>query len=330
MNDSGGDFDMGYVSGAPPRSDSPKLLRWISLLALIATYCLIVLGSTVRVTHSGMGCRSWPLCNGHIAPLDNFHSAIEQYHRYGAAIVSVLVFYTGFLAWRHCRRLPRVFVPALLSCGVILLQVALGALTVLTHNAPITVGMHLVTGLIELAIVTVVAVTTRSGSSLPTERVALQTGLTKQNVLRWGLVAVMSTLAIIITGSVVVNTHASKSCPQWPFCAGPLHLVAAQYLHRGVVLVGVVLIGLALHRAWGKWRGLGVGAIIVIDAVILAIQIVIGAFSAILRAPAYIQDLHLATAALFWVGIITFATMAWDRMSFHEEQLQSQLDQQVR
>jgi heme A synthase len=70
--------------------------------------------------------------------------------------------------------------------------------------------------------------------------------------------------------------------------------------------------------------------IIVIDAVILAVQIVIGAFSAILRAPAYIQDIHLATAALFWVGIITFATVAWDRISLREEQLQHQLDQQVR
>ncbi len=321
---------MEHVSGAPFRSACPKILQRISLLALIATYCLIVLGSTVRVTHSGMGCRSWPLCNGHIAPLDNFHSAIEQYHRYGAAIVSVLVFYTGFLAWRHSRRLPRVFIPALLSCGVILLQVGLGALTVLTHNAPITVGMHLVTGLIELGIVTVVAVTTRSSTPQSSDRMALSTGLTKQNVLRWGLVAVMSTLVIIITGSIVVNTHAAKSCPQWPFCAGPLHLVAAQYLHRGVVLVGVVLIGLAFYRAWGRRRELGIGMIIVIDAVILAVQIVIGAFSAILRAPAYIQDIHLATAALFWLGIITFATVAWDRISFREEQLQHQLDQQAR
>jgi cytochrome c oxidase assembly protein subunit 15 len=320
---------MEHVSGAPSRSACPKILQRISLLALIATYCLIVLGSTVRVTHSGMGCRSWPLCNGHIAPLDNFHSAIEQYHRYGAAIVSVLVFYTGFLAWRHCRRLPRVFVPALLSCGVILLQVALGALTVLTHNAPITVGMHLVTGLIELGIVTVVAVTTRSSTPQSSDRIPLATGLTKQSVLRWGLVAVMSTLVIIITGSIVVNTHAAKSCPQWPFCAGPLHLVAAQYLHRGVVLVGVVLIGLAFYRAWGRRRELGIGMIIVIDAVILAVQIVIGAFSAILRAPAFIQDVHLATAALFWVGVIVFATVAWDRISFHEEQLHHQLNQQV-
>jgi heme A synthase len=69
--------------------------------------------------------------------------------------------------------------------------------------------------------------------------------------------------------------------------------------------------------------------IIVIDAVILAVQIVIGAFSAILRAPAFIQDVHLATAALFWVGVIVFATVAWDRISFHEEQLHHQLNQQV-
>lgn len=324
---------MGHPSRSERKYACPAIVRRVSALALVTTYLLIVLGSTVRVTHSGMGCRSWPLCDGHLAPLANFHSAIEQYHRYGAAIVSILVYYTGFLAWRHCRQLRRVFIPALLSCGVILLQVGLGALTVLTHNAPFTVGLHLIGGLLELAIVTVVTVTAYGSTPRRADPVLPPAGVTKIHILRWGYAAIAATSAIIITGSIVVNTHAAKACPQWPFCsfnAAPAHLVAMQYLHRGMVLAGGLVIMIVLYRAWEQWRLLGVGTLVIADAVILVIQIVVGAFSAVLRAPAAIQDLHLAIAALFWVGIIALVTIAWDRISLQEVRALSQREQPTR
>ncbi|MHB1521486.1 MAG: COX15/CtaA family protein [Ferrimicrobium sp.] len=309
---------MAGPSGSQGAYACPAILRRVSTLALITTYLLIVLGSTVRVTHSGMGCRSWPLCDGHLAPLDNFHSAIEQYHRYGAAIVSVLVYYTGFLAWRHCRHQRRVFIPAVISCGVILLQVGLGALTVLTHNAPVTVGMHLLGGVLELGIVTVVAITAHGKALYQSDRVFPSSGVAKSAVVRWSLLAVLATLGIIITGSIVVNSHAAQACPQWPFCsygAAPARLVDFQYLHRATVLVGGLLLLVFFVRAWNGWRSLGVGPLIVVDIALFGIQVVAGALSAVLRAPADIQDLHLAIAALFWAGIIALVSMAWDRTS---------------
>jgi len=46
------------------RSVEPmRLIRVLSVRTLITTHCLIVLGSTVRVTNSGMGCKDWPLCS---------------------------------------------------------------------------------------------------------------------------------------------------------------------------------------------------------------------------------------------------------------------------
>lgn len=58
------------------------LRRAVALVTLVATAGLILLGSTVRMTESGMGCRSWPLCNGAIGPVGGFHSLLEQSHRY--------------------------------------------------------------------------------------------------------------------------------------------------------------------------------------------------------------------------------------------------------
>ena len=63
----------------------------LTLATMVTTYFLIVLGSTVPVTNSRMGCSSWPLCNGQVVPIDRFHPLIEQSHRYLATIVTFLI-----------------------------------------------------------------------------------------------------------------------------------------------------------------------------------------------------------------------------------------------
>ncbi|MHB8188851.1 MAG: COX15/CtaA family protein [Ferrimicrobium sp.] len=296
----------------------PTILQRVATLTVVATYILIVLGSTVRVTHSGMGCRSWPLCNGHLAPLSNFHSAMEQYHRYLATIVTVLVFYTGVLAWRHARHLRRVLVPALISCGVILAQVALGAITVLTHNAPVTVGMHLAMGVFELGIVTVVAVSAHGTPRGARQLSARFPGARERNVVRWGVAGVVAIFAIIVAGSVVVDSGAAKSCPSWPLCSlgtAPTHLVVIQLIHRAVVLVGGVMLLMVLVHAWRSWRLLGVGPLVILIAVTFAIQVLVGAASALLKAPPTIQDLHLVIAGILWMEVVGLATLSWVRES---------------
>ncbi len=306
-----------YLASEPSKHTISPALRRVAFVAMIATYLLVVLGSTVRVSHSGMGCRSWPLCNGHLAPLENFHAAIEQFHRYLAAIVSILVFATGFLAWRHARSFRRVYVSALLSCLVIVVQVALGAVTVLTHNAPATVGMHLVTGLIELAIVTVVFVTAQTETDGTSHAHTQKVNVNNTQVLRLGISAVVATMAIIVTGAIVVDTKAAKSCPYWPLCSfgtAPTHLVEAQFLHRGIVFIGGVVLVIVFQRAWENWRPLGAGPLIILNIVVFVVQIAVGAIVALMKAPPALQDLHLGIAGIFWMGIVALATLAWVRV----------------
>jgi heme A synthase len=175
------------------------LLPLFALITGVLTYFLVILGSTVRVTESGMGCPGWPLCYGQLGPVDNFHSILEQSHRYLVSLVTVMVILTALAAWRFARDRPTVLVPALAALGIIIIQIILGAITVITHNAPITVALHLLTAMILLGVVWITAVT-----SLVDRIPAAGRRLTS-----WGYRAVGATFLVMISGSLVVDGGAT-------------------------------------------------------------------------------------------------------------------------
>ena len=174
----------------------------LSLTTVLATYCLVVLGSTVRVTNSGMGCRGWPLCSGQVGPIAQFHPLLEQSHRYLVTLVTVLILVLAVLVWRTGPAVWYVRGPALVSVGVIAVQIVLGAITVITNNAPVTVVLHLAVGLLFLGVVTVTAV----GSFIvPAQSWSL---LHEPGRLAW--VAVVGLFFVLVSGSLVVDGARSR------------------------------------------------------------------------------------------------------------------------
>ncbi|MHB8262138.1 MAG: COX15/CtaA family protein [Acidimicrobiales bacterium] len=342
------------------------MLRTLALSAAVTTFLLIVLGSTVRVTHSGMGCPGWPLCYGQIGPVDRFHAAMEQSHRYLAAIVTVLVFLTAFVAWRQVRHVRQVLVPALVSAGVILLQVVLGAITVVTHNAPVTVALHLATGTLELGIAFVVTISVYvarrpdparqvipcqnpdknpdkdplSQDEMPGKKQPIGTSHTAPALdsapsaeealdarrLLYGASGIVATFIIIISGSLVVDSGAARACPSWPACRfgyAATPLVAIQLAHRGTVLLGSIVIATLLLHAWRRWKAVkGARLLAVSTAVALGCQVAVGAIDALLKAPAVVQDIHLAIAETIWVGVVCLASVGWYGASNQDEQME--------
>ncbi|NNN01538.1 MAG: heme A synthase [Acidimicrobiaceae bacterium] len=289
-------LERGSEQGANPM----RLIRVVSALTLIATYCLIVLGSTVRVTNSGMGCKDWPLCSGQVGPLSTFHPLMEQSHRYLASLVTVLIITLALATWRAGKVAHHVFIPALLSIGVILVQIVLGAVTVFTNNAPFTVALHLLVATFFLSVVTLSTVATFVS---PERSWSLTQGPGR---LAWS--AVVALYLVFVSGSIVVNGGAQSACPSWPACfssRAATGLVILQLAHRSMVLIGSVLVVTFVVRLVRRGtndateRNLAYATL-----VLLGLQVVAGALTALEGGRAAIADVHLALGSALWCCVV--------------------------
>ncbi|MCG7598558.1 COX15/CtaA family protein [Halomonas sp. McH1-25] len=138
-----------------------RLAKALSLLGVIVTFGVILMGAWTRLEDAGLGCPDWPGCYGHMvvpdsatalarfphAPLDAGKAWFEMVHRYLAGGLGLLVVGLAWLAWRlrHVPGYPVRISLALLA--LIMLQGAFGAFTVTLRLWPQVVTLHLIGGM---------------------------------------------------------------------------------------------------------------------------------------------------------------------------------------
>src|SRR6266699_475198 len=135
-----------------------KSIRVVAWIAVVVTYFLIALGGTFLATDSGLSCPDWPLCYGQAYSSGTYHVFLEQFHRFTAATVSILIvlLLIGIIAWaRKDRALLTLAVAAPILLAV---QVVLGGLTVLWKLPPQIITAHLGAALAIFATVITIAV----------------------------------------------------------------------------------------------------------------------------------------------------------------------------
>ena len=128
-----------------------RTLQLVALVTTVVTYVQILMGATMRHTGAGLAIPDFPLAFGQIVPPAwTAPIAIHYAHRVGAVIVSLLVLATaGHVLYHHREHRP-LRRPALLLVGLLLVQITLGALTVLTGKQYIINSLHVVTGAMVL------------------------------------------------------------------------------------------------------------------------------------------------------------------------------------
>src|SRR5512137_2771162 len=137
-----------------PRGSNPTSIgrfRYLALAASIMTFLLIIMGGIVRVTESGLGCPDWPLCYGHLLPPLRLDSILEYSHRMIASFTTPFILASAIVAWRRHRTVRLIFRPMMASLVLLVVEIGLGAITVLTETPPAIVAVHLGVALTILA-----------------------------------------------------------------------------------------------------------------------------------------------------------------------------------
>ena len=280
-----------------------RRIRGLAWVAAGATYLLIVLGAVVRITGSGLGCGDdWPVCHGHFFPsFADIKTLIEWNHRLVAALVSALVALLAVATWwgrragtaadREGER-SGAGRAGYVALGLLLLQVALGAVTVRLQLPPWTVILHLGTAMLLLATLIVAA----RGHPVGFARSA-----------RYDLVAAVLGFVTVLFGGLTANLGAATACIGFPLCNGQLvpsgnALQYIQWTHR--LLAYALFAYLVVWTARSGRRGVAVALGLV------AVQIGIAATMVLLTVPKPLQAAHAAAGATVWAALVLAATRA--------------------
>ena len=156
----------GYGQLSTPNFQLPRdlMLERIAVITTVAIYVQIVIGATMRHTGAGLAIPDFPLAFGHLLPPQwDSKIAIHFAHRVGAATISLLVLATTGHVFFHHRRRAEWRRPAMLLLALVVLQITLGALTVLSQKQFVINSLHVVNG--ALVLVTSLVLTLRAHRS---------------------------------------------------------------------------------------------------------------------------------------------------------------------
>ncbi len=218
-----------------------RLMRIFAIITSFATYLILLLGTLVTTTDSGLGCgNSWPFCHGQIIPgTITVQGVIEYGHRVMSSVDGILVVAITLGTWLLYRQDFRARLFSALSLFFVLLQGALGALTVIyegTFNKNWFLSVHF--GFSLMALASVVLLTVRlfqidREQQYPEEK---STPLKKLQFPVWGLA--IYTYIVVYTGALVEHSGAILGCGyQVPGCGSTYlpnftSLAGIQVLHR--------------------------------------------------------------------------------------------------
>jgi len=263
---------------------------------------IVITGSLVRLTGSGLGCEGWPGCEeGAFFPEADYHAFVEFGNRVFGVFPITLSILTAVFARRRARW---VFGTALAVAVLTVAEAPLGLATIRYDLPAGMVIVHFLLALLALGGAIVVALEAvrekRGGAevSFPSE-------------LRWagaGLAA--ACLALVVTGTF--STAAGPHSGDADVVERLWHLDDAVYLHVRVTAVfgALFLFVLGLLAARSSLAPRLFRFALALLGVLL-LQMAVGELQWRLELPWGIVALHVALAAAVWSLTVALATMLW-------------------
>lgn len=317
-----------------------RLIRLFAIITSIGAYVIIVLGVLVTTSGSGQGCgNTWPFCHGQIIPgVITIAGLIEYSHRVMSSLEGFLVLVLTIWSWLMYRKDFRVKLFAFLSLLFVVLQGALGALTVVyegTFALNWLLSVHFGLSLIALASVVLLTIRLfqvdrrqqdnpeRTGPRVPSLQFPV-----------WGLA--VYTYIVVYTGALVEHTGAVTSCGyQIPGCGSTYFpsftsLAGIQVLHRyvaGLLWLLVLCLLVVVLRSYRQRSDLVQGAWWAFG--LITLQAVSGVFNVLTGGQMLAALVHTTLIASFF-SVLCFLCMQvgspWKRKRLAHEAEGKQLE----
>jgi len=273
---------------------------WIAHAALLTLVLIVLSGAGVRLTGSGLGCPSWPDCEGTFLPELSSHVWIEYGNRLFSTVVGIACIAAGVGAFRVRPRRRDLLAPASVLAGGVVAQGLLGGLTVaLDLSWPVVIAHYLLSMTLLLAAVVLVWRVGAGGPGIQDRWVTLATRVL---VVYGGIVIVAGTFATAAgphaggagTGDVVERLDA--------FGVHTLDRLIKLHGHMAAVMgfAALVVWGFAF---WRGARGMLLWALSLV-CVLLGIQGILGLIQYYNALPAEIVWMHASLPAVLWAALV--------------------------
>lgn len=269
-----------------------RALRWSTTAALLVSILIVLGGGIVRVTGSGLGCPTWPACEGaSLTPIPELgiHGVIEFANRTVTGLLIVAVGWAIIAA-----RLQKPWDRALTRLAwsmfwLVVINAVAGGITVLVQLNPWVVAFHFVLAMGLLATATLTWHRARWRGA-PDAAVVPRT-----RALAWVLVVL--TAVLVVVGTIVSGSgpHSgdSRDVPRIG-----LDWTAVVWVHAVIATV-VVLLTIAIAVLAPEVRRRAITLLVV-----LLLQWALGDVQSLTGLPEALVAIHLLGASLVWVGAL--------------------------
>lgn len=295
------------MSSSPATTPGRDRLTRLAVAAIATNVLIVFTGGLVRVTGSGLGCPTWPTCDGEtVVPRPGGeHATWQTAVEFGNRLLTFLVLAVAVAVALEVRRRGRELPPTTrrlawaLPAGV-LAQALLGGVTVLTGLSPLVVAAHFLLSMVLIAVAVALWEHARARTR-PTRPPLAVGGLPDGGVRGLTTALVVVAAGVLVLGTLVTGAGPHAGDPGTARLALDIRFLAIAHADGVWLLVGLTVGMVAL-----TWRS---GPAELRDAarallLLELLQGTIGYTQYALGIPAGLVSVHILGAALVWAAAV--------------------------
>ncbi|MFX3675528.1 MAG: COX15/CtaA family protein [bacterium] len=294
-----------------------KKFRLTVIITFLSLIALIIAGSVVRTTGSGLGCPDWPHCFGQwipptdisqlpadykerfavagkqIADFDVLKTWIEYINRLLGVIVGIEMMFLVAFAWPLRRVRPRLFSGSLALFILTCIQGGIGAKVVSSSLAPHLITLHMVIALIIVIMCAALWILVEP----PRKALTVRSSALGKIILALGFIQLVLGTEVregvdVITNSGVLDRSL------WLDQESMIFLI-----HRSFSILFLLTFLFWIGQLWKEERTSGARAMIVALLIVTFLAPISGVILSYFSMPAFAQPLHLLVATLILSGV---------------------------